>query len=74
MECQLEPVAQVTSPNGGIRIEVTPGPNPVEPCAAMGIGYGFRLILTEPLGDRAVTAKLVDPANRQLAEFPPFSK
>jgi len=72
--CQLEPVAQVTSPNGGIHIEVTPGPNPVEHCAAMGIGYGFRLNLTEPLGDRAVTAKLIDPANQQLVEFPPVSK
>jgi hypothetical protein len=40
----------------------------------MGIGYGFRLILTKPLGDRAVTAKLVDPANQELAEFPPFSR
>ncbi|MCJ7779492.1 MAG: hypothetical protein MUQ27_01575 [Acidimicrobiia bacterium] len=72
--CQLEPVAQVTSPNGGIHIEVTPGPNPVEHCAAMAIGYGFRLTLTEPLGDRAVTAKLIDPVNQQLAEFPPPSE
>lgn len=72
--CQQQPVAEVTAPNGGIHIEVTPGPNPVEHCAAMGIGYGFRLTLTEPVGDRAVTAKLVDPVNQQLAEFPPVSK
>lgn len=58
--CQLEPVAQVTSLDGGIHIEVRPGPYSEQFCHASAAGYGFIFTLTEPLGERVVTAELVD--------------
>jgi hypothetical protein len=72
LPCQLEPVGQVTSRDGSIRIEVTPGPNLIEEgCPAMGVGYGFRLTLAEPVGDRLVSARLIDPVNGFLVDYPP---
>lgn len=71
VECQREPVARVSLRNGGLHIDVTPGPNPIEHCAAMGIGFGFRMTLSQPVGDRVITARLIDPMNHQLFEFPP---
>jgi hypothetical protein len=71
VECQLEPVARVSLRNGGLHIDVTPGPNPIEHSAAMGIGFGFRMTLSQPVGDRVITARLIDPVNQQLFEFPP---
>ena len=68
--CQTRPVARVSLQNEGLHIDVTPGPNPVEHCAAMAIGYGFRLILLHPVGDRSITARLLDQANQRLVEFP----
>ena len=68
--CQTRPVARVSLQNEGLHIDVTPGPNPVEHCAAMAIGYGFRLILLHPVGDRSITARLIDQANQRLVEFP----
>jgi hypothetical protein len=70
LPCQLEPVGQVTSSDGVIQIEVTPGPNPIEGCPAMGVGYGFRLTLAEPVGDRQVSARLIDPVNGILLDYP----
>ena len=70
LPCQLEPVARVSSAEGRIFIEVTPGPNPVEHCAAMAIGYGLRLTFTEPVTDGAISAQLIDPVGRQLANYP----
>ena len=68
--CQMKPVAQVSLGDGGIHIEVDPGPNPVEHCAAEAIGYGFRITLAEPVGSREITAHLVDSANQVQADFP----
>lgn len=70
LPCQLEPVARVSSRDGGVHIEVNPGPNPIEHCAAMSIGYGFRLSLAAALGDNVVTAQLIDPVNQQLLVYP----
>lgn len=61
VECQLEPVARVSLRNGDLHIDVTPGPNPDEHCAAMGIGFGFRMTLSQPV-------------NQQLFEFPPATQ
>jgi len=61
VECQLEPVARVSLRNGGLHIDVTPGPNPIAHCAAMGIGFGFRMTLSQPV-------------NQQLFEFPPATQ
>lgn len=72
VECQLGPLARVFLRNGDLHIDVTPGPNPVEHCAAMGIG--FRMTLSQPVGDRLITARLIDPVNQQLFEFPPAAQ
>jgi hypothetical protein len=69
--CQTEPVAKVTTGSDSIHIDVTPGPSDPANCAAMGVGYAFRLTLTEPIADRTVTATLIDYVNRVRFEFPP---
>ena len=68
--CQTEPVAQVTTPAGELRIVVTPGPEPEGHCAAMAIPYGFVVTLRQPRGDRSVTAELMDPAAQRIVDFP----
>jgi hypothetical protein len=40
----------------------------------MGIGFGFRMTLSQPVGDRLITARLIDPVNQQLFEFPPATQ
>lgn len=72
--CQLDPVARVSQRNGGLHIDVTPGPSPIEHCAAMGIGFGFRMTISQPMGDRVITAQLIDPVNQWLFEFPPATQ
>lgn len=69
--CQVEPVAQVTTESKSVHIKVTPGRSDPGGCAAMGVGYAFRFTLTEPVGDRAVTATLIDYVNQRRFEFPP---
>ena len=54
-----------------LHIEVTPGPNPVEHCAAMSIGYGFRMALSQPVDPLVITARLIDPVNHQFKDSPP---
>lgn len=68
--CQDSPVSRVTADDTAIHIDVTPGPNPVEHCAAVQVRYGLRLTLTGPLEERKVTASLVDPANQLQHEYP----
>jgi len=68
--CQDSPVSRVTANDATIHIDVTPGPNPVEHCAAMEVAYGLRLTLTGPLGDREVTASLIDPVNQVQRQYP----
>ena len=63
-------MARISRRDEGVHIEVTPGPNPIEHCAVMSIGYGFRRSLAEALGDRAVTAQLIDPVNQRLLVYP----
>ena len=70
LPCQLQPVARVRTSDREIQVEVTPGPNPIEHCAAMAVGYGFQFTLTESLGDRAVSARLIDPVGGFLVDYP----
>ena len=71
LPCQLEPAARVSRSDGGLHIEVTPGPNPVEHGAAMSIGYGFRMAPTQADDPLVITARLIDPVNHQFKDFPP---
>lgn len=70
LPCQESPVSRVTADDAVVRIDITPGPNPVEHCAAMEVRYGLRLVLVEPLGARGVAATLVDPVNQTELEYP----
>ena len=64
LPCQDSPVAEVTSTDRVLHIDVTPGPSP-EDCAAMSVPYALRLRLSEPLGNRTVSATPTDPVARQ---------
>jgi hypothetical protein len=70
LPCQNAPVSRVIVGETSIHVDVAPGPNPVEHCAAMEVRYGLRLTLTEPLADREVTASLVDPVNQKRHDYP----
>lgn len=72
LPCQQSPLTRVTTTTNKIRIDVYPGPNPNEHCAAMSVRYGLLLQLATPLGTRVVTASLTDPVNsrKRLYEQP----
>jgi len=71
LPCQTRPVAQVIEGPGSVHIDVTPGPSDPPDCAAMEVYYGFRFMLTGPVGDRTVTATVIDYVNQVRLDFPP---